>query len=489
MVRCLLALILVFAASAPASAQRAPDLTLTGQIARPQHETYVEVPFQVPPGVVRITVQFDYTGKDQRTVIDLGLRDPVRVRGWSGGNKSTFTLAESDATPSYLPGPLPAGTWKLILGVPNVRKDARADYAARIWFDRKGPAPMDAAARTSDDARWWRGDLHMHTGDSDGICLSRKGAKVPCPVFKTLDAAVARGLDFIAITDHNTTSQFDAMRELAPYYDDLLLIPGREITTFYGHANVFGPTGPIDFQLSSPRAPRLAAILDQVERAGGLFSINHPGLPSGEACMGCGWTVAETNFARIPAIEVINGGLTQGPLSGLPFWEAQLNAGHRITAIGGSDNHDPTLAPAKPTAIGAPTTVVRSNELSPAAILAAIRAGHVFVDVEGSRDRLLEVAATLGDAQAQMGDSLQAPVGARVRISVHVQGVEGAVLSLAGDGAVLAILDDPTIRKTDDLKTFDLVSDGARRWLRVDVRSTSGRSLLLGNPIYLNPRN
>jgi predicted metal-dependent phosphoesterase TrpH len=66
----------------------------------------------------------------------------------------------------------------------------------------------------------------MHTAHSDGSCASRKGVRVPCPVFRTLEAAEARGLDFIAITDHNATSQNDALRELAPYFDDLLLIPG-----------------------------------------------------------------------------------------------------------------------------------------------------------------------------------------------------------------------------------------------------------------------
>jgi len=34
-----------------------------------------------------------------------------------------------------------------------------------------------------------------------------------------------RGLDFIAITDHNATSQYNPMRELQPYFDKLLLIP------------------------------------------------------------------------------------------------------------------------------------------------------------------------------------------------------------------------------------------------------------------------
>jgi hypothetical protein len=485
-----LALLAFFFEAATARAQelRAPDLILTGVLTGAAHETYTEVAFKAPEGTQRLTVEFSYTGKEQKSVIDLGLRDPDRFRGWSGGNKSRFTVAEADATPSYLAGPLKAGTWKLILGAPNIRKEARAEYVAKVWFDQAGaPFAGFVEAPSAAGERWWRGDLHMHTGHSDGSCLSRKGAKVPCPVFKTLEAAVARGLDFVAVTDHNTTSHFEALRELAPYFDDLLVMPGREITTFYGHANLFGPTAFVDFQLGGPRAPIFADIQTQAERAMGLLSINHPGLPSGELCMGCGWTAPGTDYSRVQAIEVINGGLAEGPLSGLAFWEARLNEGRRITAIGGSDNHDASLDPAKPPAIGVPTTVVRAPELSQSAILSAIRQGHVFLDVAGTRDRVLEVHADDGAAQAQMGDVLAVAAGRKVKVQVRVAGVPGGRVVLSGDGAKLATPGDLALVGPDQTLSFDLVADGQARWLRVDVRDASGKLALLGNPIYLRP--
>lgn len=467
----------------PAAAERAPDLTLTGAMTGADHQTYREVPFRVPAGVTRITVEFAYTGKEQRSVIDLGLRDPQRFRGWSGGNKSRFSVSDADATPSYLPGPLPSGQWKLVLGVPNMRKDGRADYTARIWLERGAP---DAAAPVKSGAGWYRGDLHMHTGHSDGSCASRTGKRVPCPVFKTLEAATARGLDFISITEHNATSHAASIRELAPYFDDLLVIPGREITTFHGHANVFGPTGPIDFQLGSARAPALAAIQGQVERAGGLFSINHPGLPSGEACMGCGWTVKETDYARVQAIEVINGGSlgqaggSDRPFSGVPFWEARLKEGFRITAIGGSDNHDPTLDPAKAPAIGVPTTVVRADELSQAAILAGVRAGRVFLDLTGSRDKLLEMTGEAAGKHVEMGGVLALEAGEGGVITVRIRGAAGGKLTLLQDST-------PVLSEeigADHTATFNLGLAGGARYLRAEVRGPDGKLWLLGNPIY-----
>jgi len=473
---------IVFLFATPGAAQ---DLILTGVLTHADHQTYREVPFRVPAGATRLTVDFVYTGKDQKSVIDLGVRDPQRFRGWSGGNKQSFTISDADATPSYLPGPLPAGVWKLVLGVPNLRAGAEARYTAHVRFER-GPAFAGfSAAPIKAGPGWYRGDLHMHTAHSDGACASQRGVRVPCPVFRTLEAAHARDLDFIAVTDHNATSQNDALRELAPYFDELLVIPGREITTFQGHANVWGPTAPMDFQLGSPRAPTLAAIQAQVEKAGGLISINHPALPSGEACMGCGWTVANTDFSRVQAIEAVDAGRADPPLSGIPFWEARLNAGLRITAVGGSDNHDADLDPGKPSAIGYPTTVVHAAELSQPAVLAAIRAGHVFVDVTGSRDRRLEVTAEAGGGKAEMGDALPAPAGAPVRFTIRVAHAAGGSLGLVGDGPKPKLA-DAALAGDDETRSFELSGDGRRHWLRVEVRGPDGKLWLLGNPIYLN---
>jgi hypothetical protein len=462
----------------PAAAE---TLTLTGVLTGKDHQTYREVPFRVPAGTTSITVEFAYTGKEQKSVVDLGLRDPQRFRGWSGGNKSRLTVTETWATPSYLPGPLVPGEWKLILGAPNLRKDARAEYTARVTLDDSPVFHGFAEAPLKTGPAWYRGDLHMHTEHSDGSCPSRSGKRTPCPLFKTLEAAAARDLDFVAVSDHNTPAHFQDLAELQGYYDDLLLIPGREITTFQGHANVFGVTAPLDFQLGSPRAPTMGRILDEVEAAHGLISLNHPALPSGEACMGCGWT-AKTDFARIPAIEAINGQNSSGPLSGVAFWEARLNAGLRITAVGGSDNHDAALTGGR--GVGTPTTVVRAEALSQDAILAAIRAGHVFVDAQGTRDRVLEVTARVPGRAASMGDTLAVPQGADLRLEVHVLRAGGGKVEFRTDPGLEAI---PAIAVDDNDATMTaaLRGDGGTHWVRADVRGPDGALWLLGNPVYL----
>jgi hypothetical protein len=466
-------------------------MILNGTMTGAANETYREVPFEIPAGIARLTVEFSFTGRDRKTALDLGLRDPVRWRGWSGGDKNRFVLEEANATPSYLPGPLPSGTWKLVIGVPNIRKTTTADFTAKIWFDHAdAPFPGFLSSPSNPNPGWYRGDLHMHTAHSDGECTSNKGVRVACPVFKTLEAASARHLDFISVTDHNTTTHSNSLRELAPYFDDLLLIPGREVTTFKGHANVFGPTGFLDFQLGSEHAPSAQTILDEVAAAHGLISINHPGAPSGEVCMGCGWRVADLDYSKVNAIEAVNGGTVnstgsaEGQFSNIPFWEERLNDGVHITAIGGSDNHNAQSPPNEPSSIGVPTTVVHASELSQAAILAGIRKGHVFVDVWGSRSSLLQVEASCNGQHVEMGDSLIAKPEAHVTLSVKTAGVSrDAVISWTGDGAKL--LTGASKRAAATAGTFELIADGRRHWLRADVRGADGKLLLLGNPIYL----
>ena len=245
------------------------NVVLSGDVKGSQNHSYIEVPFRVPEGIQRITLTFHYTEKEQHTALDLGLEDPAQLRCWSGGNKSILTIGVSDATPSCLPGPLPAGTWNMLIGVPNIRPGVLSHYTAEVFFTRSGlvsDEPSILRVPLRGGPAWYRGDLHMHTAHSDGQCPSQTGQKVPCPVFLTVEAAARRGLDFIAITDHNATSQYDAMRELQPYFDKVLLLPGREITTFQGHLNFLGTTSYLDFRLGSSSVPDINTLLQNAAR-------------------------------------------------------------------------------------------------------------------------------------------------------------------------------------------------------------------------------
>ena len=465
-----------------AQAPPAPDLVLDGKIKPNQNQSYIEAPFDVPDLTHRISVSFHNFGKDQHTVIDLGIADPFRFRGASGGNKDHFTISETDATPSYLPGNIPAGRWKLLFSVPNVRPGVISSWRAEIWFNRTIDDSSFSEQPLRDAPGWYRGDLHMHTAHSDGSCPSQSGKSVSCPLFLTAQAAARRGLDFIAISDHNTTSHYDAERELQTYFDELLLIPSRELTSFYGHANVFGTTRFIDYRVGTQQFPDVNMMFREARSLGGIVSINHPESPTGEVCMGCGWTPNKpADLDLVTSIEVVNGG-------GVPatrFWDQQLSEGHRLTAVGGSDNHHAEWLPEKPGSIGYPTTVVYAQNLSVAGILDGVRSGRVFIDVTGSRTRLLDMSAQDGSASANMGGDLEPHRGESVALDIHVTGCEGAELSFLLDGGPSPALPPLAVSSAEEVLHARWQADGARHWIRGEVHDVEHRLILLGNPVYI----
>ncbi len=79
----------------------------------------------------------------------------------------------------------------------------------------------DADPLVSNRARWFSGDLHMHTPHSDGDWT----------VDDLVSSARAEKLDFISITDHNTASHHREIDARAAPGNDLLVMRGEEITT------------------------------------------------------------------------------------------------------------------------------------------------------------------------------------------------------------------------------------------------------------------
>jgi predicted metal-dependent phosphoesterase TrpH len=73
-----------------------------------------------------------------------------------------------------------------------------------------------------------KADFHIHTPGSK--CYGDPHATYE----QIVDAAIATGLQAIAITDHNTTLGIDPLRKLA-YGTELVVFPGIEISTVAGH--------------------------------------------------------------------------------------------------------------------------------------------------------------------------------------------------------------------------------------------------------------
>ena len=81
----------------------------------------------------------------------------------------------------------------------------------------------------SDPARFWAIDFHVHTPGSQDAAEENFGTPR-----EIVDAAIACGLDAIAITDHNTTEWCEQVAEAAQG-TQLVVLPGVEISTSEGH--------------------------------------------------------------------------------------------------------------------------------------------------------------------------------------------------------------------------------------------------------------
>ena len=337
----------VFAQPAtPAAQSSAAGLVLEGTVRGSQNQSYVKVPFAVPAGTERVTITFDYTGKEQHTALDLGLLDPA-VPALLERRQQIHAHRRTHGRHSLVPARRhSSGHVECLIGVPNIRASVESHYTIHVYLSSHGRGRAAAAPFcASRCARARPGFAAICTCTPRTVTASapaRRARWFPARVFFTVDAAARRGLDFIAITDHNASSQYDAMRELQPYFDKVLLIPGREITTFQGHINFLGSTDFVDFRLDGKTVPDVNTLLRGADSVGAITSINHPDSPTGEICMGCGWTPATpVDMHLLTGVEAVNGGDEQHGISELPFWNKELNRGCRLTGIGGSDNHRP----------------------------------------------------------------------------------------------------------------------------------------------------
>jgi hypothetical protein len=130
--------------------------------------------------------------------------------------------------------------------------------------------------------------------------------------------------------------------------------------------------------------------------------------------------------------------------------------------------------------------VVYAAELSTPAILDGIRSGHVFIDVAGTRDRLLEVTAHAGALVVQAGDLLDAAKGDQVEFSARVAAAAGGTMHWIEDGRDVTPSAGAAISTADSTQTLPWSNDGRRHWFRAQVAGPDGTLWLIGNPIYVN---
>jgi hypothetical protein len=437
------------------------------------YESLFERQFDVAPGTKSLRISLSYTGEERKTVIDLGLRGPEGFRGWSGGGPQKIVVGATYASYGYLTGPIEPGRWGVVLGVPNIRQGSNDSYTITVEeLDHEEPA-FPAIRR---DAGWFVGDFHSHSGHSDGRAALAGNAQVKLPPHRVFDAARQAGLDFIALTDHNTTSHWTDVERLQPYYNNLLLMHAREVTTYNGHMGAFGERSFVDFRVAAQRS--LRTVVDELTAGGAFISINHPASPDDETCMGCGWSARDLEtMRRLNGIEVVNGDNVEGPLAGWPFWASMLNSGLHLTAIGGSDDH--TADETRDRAVGRPATIVYAEELSEPALLDGLRKGRAYVRTRGVSGPVLQFEATTKAESWQMGSTLPKSAGTEIVLSATVSRATGQQIQWIRNGEVVS-----TVPAISERRALLPVQAHPGDWFSVILRDRKGPTVF-SNAIYI----
>jgi hypothetical protein len=454
---------------------------------------YIYVPIPVPPRASRLRVGYGYSepvtapfGMGPGNTVDIGIFDPrgrefldaAGFRGWSGASKREFFIAPHEATPGYIRGPLFPGDWHVVLGVERINPEGlRYEVTVNVTLDEHDTAPADEPWSTVDPpparggergpARWLKGDLHCHTIHSDGLNT----------VDELVANAIERDLDFLAVTDHNTNTHHEDLSRLS--HLPITLIPGEEVTTYWGHANMWGLREWIDFRCADSAS--MQAVQRFVLRKGGLISVNHP------KSIGPPWLFE--GWSGYPCMEVWQAPWRFYNWESLERWDGMLLAGERVVAVGGSDVHSiPPKPPRHPHGLANPCTWVYAEDTSEEGILAAIRKGHVFISDDPNGAQLTLAADTDGGRfEAMMGDTIEVTDDRPVTFRAWTNGGMDRRLWIISDGLPLAVV---PLERPEAEHVFSLDVSG-RGYVRAELRGFRGRPergevvWAMTNPIWL----
>ncbi|MDT8719066.1 CehA/McbA family metallohydrolase [Clostridium sp. 19966] len=358
-------------------------------------------------------------------------------------------------------------------------KEPKEEIGIEVWCDGNYEVKeltlnnYDFFKRKKQGFKWYKGDFHTHTTLSDGKMT----------VKERTENAVALGLDFFVTTEHN----------VMPCHwtkENILVIPGMEITSPSSHFNAIGLKQWIDLRANSKDGGMMTEegmnrLLVEAEEKGALRSINHPELYPWQ------WLYEETLIENIDTIEIINDPTYQqnreATEKALRLWTLLWMDGRKIWGIGGSDSH---LLPtetykdsAKPSLIGDPGTYVLAEGLSAAEIIEGVSLGRVYV----SRDTEMSVKIKCNAQEYYLGSDLSEQFASEdtersISYEVNFRGIEeNCILSVIEDGKIIKSLE---IEKENSYK-IDLMWKGtAYTWNRLELRRISGELILFTNPIF-----
>lgn len=235
--------------------------------------------------------------------------------------------------------------------------------APMLLAAQQGPAPR----------RWYKGNTHTHTINSDGDSS-------PDDVVKWYKE---HGYHFLVLTDHNVLTGVDGLNALFGLDEKFVVIRGEEVSDRFEkkplHINGLNPSRKIEPQGGTSVVDVLQRDVDAIRAANGVPHINHPNF---------GWAVTADELKQVRntrLFEIFNGHPQVNNLGGggVPMmedaWDGILTSGLTLYGIAVDDAHDfkrpDDRTAARP---GQGWVVVRAERLEARALLEAMERGDFY---------------------------------------------------------------------------------------------------------------
>ena len=236
-----------------------------------------------------------------------------------------------------------------------------------------GASFQPAAAQGTPATRWYKGNTHTHTLNSDGDSSPDEVARW----------YREHGYHFLVMTDHNFLTSVDGLNALLGADERFLILPGEEVTDRVDrkplHVNGLAVESLVQPQGGGTIAEALQRNVDAIRGARGVPHLNHPNFD---------WAVTAADMIKVrndKLFEVYNGypqvnNLGGGDAPGLEeMWDAVLSSGKLLYGLATDDAHhfkragDPDAA-----GPGRGWVMVRAERLGAREILAALERGEFY---------------------------------------------------------------------------------------------------------------
>lgn len=304
------------------------------------------------------------------------------------------------------------------------------------------------------EKRWYKGNLHTHTLNSDGDSTPNEVATW----------YREHRYNFLTLSDHNYLTDIAGLNAVHGAKEKFLLIPGEEVTDSFDkkpiHMNSYNPASFATPRHGSSVADTIQNNTNEIRTAKGLPSLNHPNF---------GWAVSVEDMLKVKNLglfEVYNGHPMVnndggGGVQSLDeLWDVLLTSGQRIYGIAVDDAHHFKQYGPQFSNPGKGWVQVRATELTPDAIAAAIANGDFYATS----------GVTLSDVSV---------TNSEYRLTIEGADWEKMTTTFIGDGGKV-------LAKTYDRKAAYRPT-GKERYVRAKVESSSGAKAWT-QPVFLAAR-